>query len=801
MNTRTDEKQPGASSATAAFALFDRYLSVASNERADFVARALPADPVLRAEFMALVDADQRAEGSEFLHRSSSPLKQRVGERVGRWRLLRQIGSGGSGTVYQATSVNEDAGQSVAIKLLSANVGDLRERFLQERDILRSLNHPNIAALIDVGVDERGAPYMVLEYIDGEPITQYVKRRSLSLPARLVLFKKVLSAVQDAHVHLIVHRDIKPSNILVDAQGEPKLLDFGISKLLDGGSSELTRTGVQPMTPDYASPEQVRGEAITTATDVYSLGVLLYELLTDKKPYEITEFNRGALEQAICNTEPERPSRATTWRRTLGGASGLDAIVLKAMTKLPRHRYASCAAMAEDIDRWLVGRPVAARNVPWSDRFALFCKRHILALSVSGAVALALGAGAVAFVWQAQETAAAKLRADRVNQFLRETISAANPDDLGRDATITQVMARAVEVAEKSSANDPVDAAEVWLTLANTYESLGDFPAATRCARNALKFARSSAQPVLIGRAEHALGGLLIELREMPEAEQLLTSARKIAEKTRDAQFRANTANRLGLLHNARGDDRAALRWYQIALADGNKDDIGDQAVGYANVASKLCKLGDCAAGIGAQRRAIALLKKAHSKPNTNVAMGLSNLAGMLLRERKIAESVPLFDEALKLQVTLLGEQHPDAIYSRATFARSLVDNQQVDAALTEGSKAYALSGSLSPDSTTVVDVAQIYGDVLCRAKRYGDAIPVLNGALDSLTRQVPNDEREIASTESLLGLAMAGIGQRSEGRALSERALAKLLALTSDKHRSYLDAQIRLQLIDAMPK
>jgi tetratricopeptide (TPR) repeat protein len=223
--------------------------------------------------------------------------------------------------------------------------------------------------------------------------------------------------------------------------------------------------------------------------------------------------------------------------------------------------------------------------------------------------------------------------------------------------------------------------------------------------------------------------------------------------------------------------------------------------VGYANVASKLCKLGDCAAGVEAQRKTLALLKKAHSKPHPNVAMALSNLAGMLLREKNVAEAVPLFDEALTMQVTLLGEQHPDAIYSRATFARALVENQQFDAALTEGSKAYALSGSLSPDSASVVDVAQIYGDVLCRAKRYADAIPVLNGALASLKKQTPSDEREIASTESLLGLATAGNGQHAVGRAMSERAAAKLLALTSDKHLSYLDAQKRLQLIDAMPK
>jgi eukaryotic-like serine/threonine-protein kinase len=785
--------------ATNAFGLFDRYLSLSEHERSAFIERELPSDESLRADFLALVAADQSAMESDFLMRTVQSTDERDGEMLGEWRLVRKIGSGGSGVVYEATNANDATVKPVAIKVLSANLGDLRSRFLRERDILKSLNHQNIAALLDVGVDGRGAPFMVLEYVDGEPITQFADRRSLSLVDRLRLFLKVLAAVQDAHSHLIVHRDIKPSNILVNAESEPKLLDFGISKLLGDATAGLTRTGAQPMTPDYASPEQVRGETITTATDIYSLGVLLYELVAGKKPYQITDFTQGALERAICNTEPERPSRATTWPRTMGGARGLDAIVLKAMSKSARSRYASCASMAEDIARWLAGRPVAARNASLVDRFTMFCKRHSVGVAATSAATLALLLGATAFVWQAQETSAAKKRADRSNRFLLDTLSAANPSDLGRDATITQAMARAMETAEKSTENDPADRAEMWLTLATTYEGLGDFPVAKRCAESAVSFAKQSGETEIISRTELVLGGILIELRELPQAQSLLTNARKIAERSRDQQFRANTANQLGLLHTAKGDDREALRWYEIALADGDKSDIGDQAVGYANVAIKQCKLGDCATGIASQRKALALLRQAHSKAHPNVAMGLSNLAGMLLRERRADEALPLFQEALSMQLTLLGEQHPDAIYSRITFARALADNSQTTLALEQGEMAHRLAKALSPDSATPIDVAQIYGELLCRAERFSEAVLVLGAAIESLNRQTSRDPGELATTESLLAWAIAGTGKRSEGREMAQRASATLLQRGGEKSRNYVDAQRRLQAIDAM--
>ena len=357
--------------------------------------------------------------------------------RVGPYRLIRELGHGGMSTVYLAERDDEQLRRQVALKLPHAGPGQaaLAQRLLRERDALVGLSHPHIARLYDVVLTPEGLPCLVLEYIEGLPIDQHCAQRRLGLQARLQLFDQVLRAVQFAHARLVLHRDLKPSNILVDSQGEVKLLDFGIAKMLDGSAEEdsaLTRQGGTPMTPDYAAPEQIAGQPLGTACDVYALGVVLYELLTAQRPYRLPRGTRGALEEAILATDPQRPSERwrerpaaeaepfqaspAALRRLLAG--DLDLIVLQALRKQPTQRYITADAFALDLRRWLAREPVAAQPDRWGYRMRRFLQRHALAVGAGALVSLALVVGLGTALWQAQLARDEARRAQAIKDFL-----------------------------------------------------------------------------------------------------------------------------------------------------------------------------------------------------------------------------------------------------------------------------------------------------------------------------------------------------------------------------------------------
>ena len=335
----------------------------------------------------------------------------KIGSRIGAYKVVREIGHGGMGTVYLAERDDEHYHQQVAIKLINPGLGGetIRRRFRNEMQILADLNHPNIARLFDGGETADGVPYLVMEYVDGTPINVYCNEHNLSTEERLKLFSTVCDAVQYAHQHLVIHRDIKPGNILVTSEGLPKLVDFGIAKLLGGDASAEGATAMSFMTPEYASPEQVRGAAVTTATDVYSLGVVLYELLSGRLPYRFKSRMPHEVAQAICEQDPERPS--TTRRKRLH--ADLDNIVLMAMRKEPARRYGTPQQFAEDIQRHLDGRPVRARHDTFSYRAGKFVRRQKVAVAAAALIALTLLVGIVATAWQARVARAERARSER----------------------------------------------------------------------------------------------------------------------------------------------------------------------------------------------------------------------------------------------------------------------------------------------------------------------------------------------------------------------------------------------------
>ena len=384
-------------------------LELPESEQDAWIARECEGRPEVRREVESLLRAHRAAE--TFLEPHPHTLE---GRRIGPYLLVEEIGAGGMGAVYRARREDETFKQQVAVKLMRASLEIRPEavrRFLEERQILAGLAHPNIARLLDGGYTSEGTPYIVMEYVAGTPITDYCARNELDLNARLRLFLQLATGVEFAHQRLVIHRDIKPANVLVTGEGTPKLLDFGIAKLLDPEAAGADTT-VRPLTPDYASPEQVRGRAMSTVSDVYSLGVLLYELVAGRRPYKLADTPLDQAIETICVTDPAPPSTVSQ-----DVPEDLDAIVMKALRKEPESRYASVREFAEDIDRYLGFRPVLARQGTYRYVARKFVRRHRAGAATAAAASIFLAASAALVI---RESQVARFERDRAQRRFNE---------------------------------------------------------------------------------------------------------------------------------------------------------------------------------------------------------------------------------------------------------------------------------------------------------------------------------------------------------------------------------------------
>jgi eukaryotic-like serine/threonine-protein kinase len=429
-----------------------------------------------------------------------------AGELIGPYRLLRELGVGGMGAVWLAERADGLMAQRhVALKLPFLSVGpfqgDLAARIAREREILATLDHPHIARLYDAGIAANGQPFLALEHVDGQRIDRWCNERQLGVKARLRLFLQAARAVAQAHAQLVVHRDIKPSNLLVDAAGQVKLLDFGIAKLLQAGeapAADVTQQGARALTPDYAAPEQIAGQAVGTRTDVYALGVLLFELLTGARPYRLKRDSRAALEEAILAAEVPRPSEVAgnkALRRELRG--DLDTIVLEALKKPVGERYASVDALAEDIQRHLSSRPVLARPDRLGYRTRKFIVRNRLAVGTASALLLTVLVGAGTALWQARIAIAERERAEAVKEFIAAIFSEASPyaGSGNKDLTAVDLLKQADKKLEAAA----IGSASVRIELTNMIGAgligLGDVAVAEPVVLRAVSQAEHSLTP------------------------------------------------------------------------------------------------------------------------------------------------------------------------------------------------------------------------------------------------------------------------------------------------------------------
>jgi tRNA A-37 threonylcarbamoyl transferase component Bud32 len=474
-------------------AVFHAAVEMAEPKRSGFLEQACANDPSLRTEVDSLLATHDLAgdfleepaivQAPELVDEESST--RWIGRRLGPYRLVEKIGHGGMGHVYKAVRADQQYEQQVAIKLIRGDydTGLIRRRFVAERQILAKLDHPHIARLLDGGATDDGLPFLVMELIEGAPIDEYCATRRLSIAERLQLFLTTCSAVSHAHRHLVVHRDLKPSNILVTHDGTVKLLDFGVAKVLDAVAAASgvpqTVTLFRAISLDFSSPEQVRGEPVTTASDVYCLGVLMYHLLTGRSPYRSASRATRDVIHAICELEPDPPSRAlplvigaaneTKWRDDLRG--DLDSIVLKALRKDPAQRYQSVEKLADDVGRHLRGRAVSVRGDAFAYRAGKFIGRHRAATAGGLALLLAVAGGILIAAQNAQRTRAqaqlaearyVKTRALASNLLgdirkLTTTPAPASPD---RDAVVNETV-RHLQELSRDAGTDPALSGEL----------------------------------------------------------------------------------------------------------------------------------------------------------------------------------------------------------------------------------------------------------------------------------------------------------------------------------------------------
>ena len=788
---------------SAVEAALDRVLDAPAHERARVLDQVCGVDAELRKEVEAFLAAGERPvffdtdaasyAAPAFLPEDSgedTPLP----ERLGKYRLVRKIGAGGMSRVFLAEREGDEFHQKVAVKLLRAVGLGLDEggaRFRAERQILASLEHPSIARVFDGGTTEAGLPYLVMEYVDGRPITTVCRERGLALGQRLELFERVCDAVAFAHSHLVVHRDLKPSNILVTEDLRVKLLDFGIAKLLDPTSIQLqdaplTRTGLFLLTPEYAAPEQLRGEAVTTATDVYALGVLLYELLTTRRPrlHEPGPADTGSFAHAAG--EPSKPSTVVATGRTADGgettirsrdlAGDLDTIVLKALREEPEDRYRSVDDLEDDLRRYRQGRPIEARPATLRYRVRKFVARNRLGVAAGVIVAGALALGAAGTLWQARQAREEARRAQAVGDFLVELFEGADPElRPGESITALELLEGGADRLDSLAAG-PAVRVDLKRVLGQLFGKIGETDRAAALLRSAHLEAQAKlgAAHALTDETRVALGRRLGRTGDPAEAQEILRAA----------------------LETARDEGRPPLEladrmtWLAQALVAGNAFDEAESllleaiAIREREAGPDSPALGDELLTLGRielQRESFAAAKKAFSEvaevrerhlgvDHADVARALWELSMVHGAVEEFAEAEAVIRRVLSIRRALYPAGHPNIARTLGQLANILTAANRLDEA--EALFAEAIEAWQERFGRSRIDLAEIYANAGVLAYRRGDLT-----AAAELTGQALAVYRAVFSGEdhSLVASCLHNLGIIERDRGNSELALALL--------------------------
>ena len=811
--------------------VLDAALASRPEERARVLTEHCAGDDILRREVEALLQHEQRAE--VFLAKPPSTVaatliaergaRRHDGERIGAYRILHEIGAGGMSRVYLGERVDGAFEQRVAVKLLRSNLdSDVdQRRFRAERQILATLNHPGIARLIDGGVTDDALPYLVLEFVDGMPIDAWCAARSLDVDHRLALFQTVAQATQHAHNNLIVHRDLKPTNILVGADGVVKLLDFGIAKLLDPDRASAqvpTRAGQHWMTPEYAAPEQIRGEPVTTLTDVYQLAVVLYQLVSGRLPFGTPSTSRRQLENAVLYQAPPPPSSVVA----SGGASiagpslaalghvarrGLDAIILKGLAKDPAHRYASATAFAEDVQRFRDGLPVLAAAGSRAYRIRLFVRRQARGVAAAAVVVVLIAA---AGLWERALRSRAESethKATAVVQYLVNVFDVADPyappDPRLGETTARAILDRGAGRIDSVLAGQPDVQAELRSVIGRVYGNLGLFSRAAPMLQRALDQQRTlhGRASVEAARAEDQLGVVLVQQQQLDRAEPLLRAAlaqRRAFLGNRDTAT-ALSLDHLGELLQERNDYDAAILALREAL-DVRRSVLGDTDLAVARSMDQLglayWSKGNYVAAESLYRSALVIDARRLGDDHPTTAAVVQNLAQLKqLQGGQTDEAIALYRKALAAKRKSLGDAHPSVTLSMNNLANLLAREkgaldeaeQLVRAALASDRRTFGeRHGYVAASLDNLASILRMKGE-------FDEAERLYLQALDINRSMFHGDHNTIA-----LNLNNLGVVRESQGDAVAavryfRESLAMYGRLLGEKHPSYTTVSINL--------
>jgi serine/threonine-protein kinase len=794
-----------------------------------FLDEATQGDKELRAEIEEMLAAHSGGEGLaiESMLSDGGADRAQPTTRAGPFRLVERIGRGGMGEVWRAERADGQFEQTVAVKLIRSGIAtpEMMRRFRAERQILARLEHPHIARLLDGGVTDLGLPWLAMEHVSGRTITEHCETAKLPLEGRLTLFASVCRAVQVAHQNLIVHRDLKPSNILVTDAGEPKLLDFGVAKLLEAegvGPAATARTALELMTPEYASPEQVRGGAITTATDVYALGLLLYELLTGRRAQRRVGSSLLEMERTICETEPTPPSEAVagTLRKRLRG--DLDVIVTTALRKDPTRRYASAEQLATDVENHLKGLPLVARPDTVRYRTAKFLRRHRLAAGAAVAVGVSLIVGlalAVAGMIRAEraevKAVAEAATSERIAEFLvdlfrrsdprmagGETVTARQLLDVGAEridelaeqplmqARLLRTMAEAyeglglfepalalgereLEVQRVQFGERSVEAARVMTNLADLRGRRGDYAGGRDLAKQALDILEAKLPPDHpdVGGALNVLGIAHTYVGENAAARAALERSIAIREGAGDPYALELTAplTNLAIVHWQEGDLVKAQALYERVLAIQERRFGDKEPVALTHTLNNLALVHEAAArpeeAEALHRRALAIRERILEPDHPDIAESLNNLGNALLLRREFAEARTVFERALPIREKALGADHVFTATTVFNIGAAIQGSGGGEAARPWLERAHSVfEARLGPEHVMLAYPLMALADLDARRGDLARAEAGLRRAVGLREKRLPEGHPEILEAREALAAFLAEHGQRSPG-------------------------------------